>query len=134
MRKLPILAIKIEIKKVKELIKKYTILFIVFKILTLIVPAILLAIVPDLLTTELPDGGSRTLGIGYLETEIRYFLNLVTVVFIYHDMKNLNLKSILLLILTIFSSATGIFFFLFFAYERKNNILKNEKRITQTLN
>jgi hypothetical protein len=116
-----------------ELIKKYVILHIVTKILTYLIPIILLTIFPKLLTTDLPDGGSSSFGIGYLETIMRYLLNIIIIAFIYRDMEKLNLKSLAVLILTFFSSLTGTIFFLFLLFE-KQNITKNEKRITETIN
>ena len=115
------------------LLKKYVILSIVTKLLTYLIAFILLTIFPKLLTTDLPHGGSVNLGIGYLETIMRYLLNILIIVFMHSDMKKINLKSIPVLILTFFSSLTGTIFFLFLIFE-KHNITKNEKQNTETIN
>ena len=116
----------------KEVIKKYVILLIIIQLIISVIPTIVMEIFPDLMTIQLPDGGNQTFGIGYLETVIRYFLNIIAAIIIYNDLHKLNIKSISILILTIFSSATGVFFFLFLAFER-NNTLKNGKQIAETL-
>ncbi len=108
-----------------ELIKKYVILLVVTIVLTTLIPFILLSIFPQMLTTNLPNG-SYTFGIGYLKNIMRYLLNVIIIVFMYRDMQNLKFKSIAVLILTFFSSLSGIIFFLFLLYE-KHKIVTNEK-------
>ncbi len=116
----------------KEVIKKYVILLILIRLLIPIIPAIILQLFPDLMTFQNSDGGNINYGIGYLEFGMRYFSNIIAAIIIYYDLQKLKIKSISILILTIFSSATGIFFLLILAFE-KNNILKNGKQYVKTL-
>jgi len=118
----------------KKLIIKFSIILIVTKFLTAIIPIILLLIFPDLLTTELPNGGSSSLGIGYLESGVRYFFNIAIAFLVFKEMKSPDLKTTLLFILTLLSSLTGIIFFLFISFEKINNNIKNEKYIAKTFN
>ncbi len=102
-----------------RLIKKYVILLIIAIILARLTTAILLIIFPNLLTTELPNGGTSILGKEYLERGIEYILNIVFVILLSREMKQLKFKSSLILIITFFSSLIGVIFFLFVAADNK---------------
>ena len=86
---------------------------------------IILTIWPNLLTTELPDGGTSTLGNGYLTSGFEYLINIVFIVLIAKEMKRGNLISIPILILTFFSSLLGVIFFLMIATQQKLNLIKS---------
>jgi hypothetical protein len=107
----------------KGLIKKYVILLIIAIILARLSTIILLVIFPNLLTTELPNGGTSTLGSAFLERGIEYLLNIVFIVLLSKEMKKLKFKSHLILITTFLSSFLGVIFFLFIAAD---NIEKTE--------
>jgi len=88
-------------------------------------PVIILTFFPGLLTSELPNGGSSTIGTVFLERGILYVLNVVFVILLSKDMKQLRFRSPLILIATFLSSIIGVSFFLLLATEKvlkKNNI------------
>ena len=107
----------------KRLIKKYSILLISAIILSHLLTGIILTVWPNLLTTELPGGGTSTLGNGYLISALDYLINVVFIILLTKEMNKENIKSIPLLILTFFSSLLGVIFFLFIVAQQKLNII-----------
>jgi len=111
------------------LLKKYTILFLTATIITRLATVILLDIYPNLLTTELPNGTTSTLGNAFLERFIEFFFNIVFVFLLSKEMHRIKITSIPILIVTLFSSYIGIIFFLITAADKTietENILKND--------
>ena len=107
----------------KQLIKKYSILLISAILLSYLLTGIILTIWPNLLTTELPDGGTSTLGNGYLTSGLDYLINIVFIILLSKEMNKENIKSIPVLILTFFSSLFRVMFFLFIATSHKMNLI-----------
>lgn len=100
-------------------IKKYVILLVSALILSRLFPVILMAINPDLMTMQLSEEGTLSLGFGFLVTGFEYVVNIAFVVLLYKEMKKESIQSIPVLVLTFFSSLMGVLFFLFVvAYER----------------
>ena len=95
-----------------ELIKKYATLLIIGLVLSRVLSAIILLAIPNLLTSELPDGGTSTLGGGYLSGGIEYLINIGFMILLLNDMKKEQMKSNLILIMTFFSSFIGVLIFL----------------------
>jgi len=103
-----------------RLIKKYTIL-IVSIILVKFLTGIILVIFPDLLTTEISESVTYTVGTVYLEWGIQYLFNIVFIFILYKDMKKTDIQAAPILVLTFFSSLVGIlFFFLIIASKTLN--------------
>ena len=102
----------------KKLIKKYSVLLILAVVISHLLTAIIMTIWPDLLTTEMPDGGTSILGSGYLTVGIDYLINVVFIIILSKEMNRENIQSIPILILTFFSSLLGVMFFLFVAYQK----------------
>ena len=98
-----------------QLIKKYIILLLVATVITRLVAIILLGIYPNLLTTELPDGSTSTLGDAYLERFFEYLINIIFVILLLKEMRRLKFISLPILVVTFLSSYIGIIFFLFAA-------------------
>jgi flagellar biosynthesis protein FlhB len=71
-----------------------------------------LSLIPDFQTINISDSVSKILGSGIIYEGIKYLLNIIIIFILAKDMKNLNLKSNLILIMTFFSSIVGILFFL----------------------
>jgi len=106
-----------------KLFIKYSILLIVSITIARIVPYIILTFNPDFLTIKVSENITKSYGTGLLEDAITYFLNIIIIVSLSIDMKKWNSKSILILILTFFSSILGVaFFFLIIS----NNNLKSK--------
>lgn len=106
-----------------ELIKKYSTLLIIEIVLSRILAGIILIVFPNLLTSELPDGGTSTLGGGYLSSGFEYLINIGFMILLAKDMKTENTKSTAILIMTFFSAFIGVLFFLLnVANNRLNNI------------
>jgi hypothetical protein len=101
-----------------QLIKRYITLFLIAMLFTRLAAVILLEIYPDLLTTELSDGRTSTLGNAFLESFFEYLINIIFVILLSKDMHRLKLKSIPILIVTLLSSYIGILFFLFIAADK----------------
>ena len=95
-----------------DLIKKYSLLLIIGITLSRIIDAIILNIFPDLLTFQLPDGGTSTLSSDYLSVGLDFIINIVFVVLLAKDMKTEKINSPLILIMTFFSAFIGILIFL----------------------
>ena len=104
-----------------ELIKKYATLLILGLVLSRVLSAIILLALPNLLTSELPDGGTSTLGSGYLSGGIEYLINLGFIILLSKDMKKEQMKSNLILIMTFFSSFIGVLIFLLSVAHNKSN-------------
>jgi hypothetical protein len=94
-----------------RLIKKYTILIAASIILVHFLTVLILTIFPDLLTVEISEMSTFTIGTGYLKCGIEYLLNIVLVVILYKDMTRENIQSIPILIVTFFSNLVGILLF-----------------------
>ncbi len=110
----------------QKLIIKYSILLVVAMVLSHLLSGVILIIWPDFLTSVKPDGGTSTLGVGYLTSALSYLINIVFVVLLMKEMNKENIKSIPLLILTFFSSFLGVVIFLFIvAYQKLNPITTN---------
>lgn len=110
----------------KKLIVKYSKILTAIYVFSYLSSEIIAYVFPNLLSYETANGQNLNIGIGYLRTGIRYLLNVLLVFVIAKEMKCLNLKSSILLILTFFSNITGVAFFLFLAFDQKT-YLKNEK-------
>lgn len=104
-----------------ELIKKYAALLIIGLVLSRILSAIILLAIPNLLISELPDGGTSTLGGGYLSGGIEYLINVGFIFLLSRDMKKEQIKSSLILIMTFFSSLIGVSIFLLSVAHKKFN-------------
>lgn len=111
----------------KDYIKKYIIIFIAIQILSALIPVILKFLNPDIFTRQISEGVTESFSNGYFQLISRYFLNIIIIRYMWNDMKKLNLKNVLLLILTFFSGFTGIIIFLFLTFE--NKLSTNENRI-----
>jgi hypothetical protein len=109
-----------------DLIKKYSLLLIIGIALSRIVAGIILNTFPDLLTSELPDGGTSTLSGGYLSAGFEYIINIVFIILLAKDMKTEKINSPLILILTFFSAFIGILIFLLSVASNKINRTKIE--------
>ena len=110
----------------EKLIRKYSKILIAIYVFAYLSSEIIAYIFPNLLSFEKANGQHLNIGVGYLRTGIRYLLNVLLVFVIAKEMKCLNLKSSLILILTFFSNIMGVAFFLFIAFDQKK-YLKNEK-------
>ena len=108
----------------KLLIKKYSILLISAIVISHLLAGIILTIWPNFLTTELPEGGTSTLGNGYLTSGLDYLINIVFIILLSSEMKKERIKAIPILILTFFSSLLGVIFFLFIAAYKKMDSIK----------
>ncbi len=116
--------LKDKTNNMKQLIKKYSILLISAIILSHLLTGIILTVWPNLLTTELPDGGTSTLGNGFLTSGLDYLINIVFIVILSKEMNKERIKSIPILILTFFSSLLGVIFFLVIAANQKMDFTK----------
>lgn len=104
-----------------KILVKYSIILVAAKILASLLTITIMSIWPHLLTTEMPNRETSTLGTGFLETGIEYLINLVIIYLLVKEMEKEDIFSLPILILTFFSSWIGIlFFFLAFAYKRIN--------------
>lgn len=104
-----------------KLFIKYIILMIVSKILIAIGATAILAFWPFLLTTTLADGSIHSIGTGFLTSGINFLFNSIFVLLLIFEMKKLKIRSIPILILTLFSSLMGIaFFFLILGHKMLN--------------
>jgi hypothetical protein len=108
-----------------ELIKKYSILLVVGKILSYILAGIILIIFPYLMTSELPNGGTSTLSRNYLSSSIEYLINIAFIFFLLKDMEKENSKSKIILIMTFFSAFIGVLFFLLSIKNYRINLNKD---------
>jgi len=107
------------------LLKKYSLLLIASIIISYILTAFILYLKPDLLTTHNSYGATSSFGSAYLKEWIDDFINIIFVFLLYREMKTLKIMSVPILILTFFSSLTGVIFFLIMnAY---NTLTKNER-------
>ena len=104
-----------------KLLIKYIILLIISKILIAIGATTILAFWPFLLTTILSDGSIHSIGTVFLTSGIDFLFNSIFVLLLIFDMKKLQIWSIPILILTLFSSLMGIaFFFLILSHKMLN--------------
>ena len=111
----------------KKLIKKYTILVISAIILSHLLTVIILTIWPNLLTTEMLNGGTFTLGNRYLSSALDFLMNIIFIILLAKEMNKERIKSIPILILTFFSSLLGVIFFFFIAAYQKIEITKTNR-------
>ena len=81
---------------------------------------------PDILTKANIDGSTTTFSHNYLEQVFMYVLNVVFVVLIAYDFKQQRVKSIPILVVTLFSSLMGVLFFLLFAAQK--NLIANTNK------
>ena len=108
------------------LIKKYATLLIIGLLASRVLTAIILLAFPNLLTSELPDGGTSTLGSGYLSRGFEYLINIGFIFLLSKDMRKEQMKSNLILIMTFFSSFMGVLLFLLSVASNKLNQPKME--------
>lgn len=101
------------------LLKKYAILVIASIIIARLITITILTIWPDLLITKLPNGGTQTLGNGFLETGIEFVVNIIFVILLIKEMKKEKISSYPVLILTFFSSVIGVLFFFLILADHK---------------
>ncbi|GET23007.1 hypothetical protein JCM18694_32530 [Prolixibacter denitrificans] len=111
----------------KQLIKKYSILLISAFILARLLTATIMAIWPDILTKHNIDGSTTTFSSDYIERLIEYLMNIVFIVLISSEFKRQKIESIPILVVTFFSSFTGVLFFLIFAAQNKLTLITNER-------
>ncbi len=104
-----------------ELIKKYATLLIIGLVLSRVLTTIILLAIPNLLTSELPDGGTSTLDSRYLRGGFEYLLNIIFIFLLSKDMQKEQVKSNLTLIMTFFSSFIGVLIFLLSVAHNKYN-------------
>jgi hypothetical protein len=116
--------LKEKTNNMKQLIKKYSILLVSAIILSHLLTGIILTIWPNLLTTELPGGGTSSIGNGFLTSGLDYLINIVFIILLTKEMSKERIKSIPILILTFFSSLLGVIFFLFIAAYQKMDFIK----------
>ncbi len=109
-----------------ELIKKYATLLIIGLVLSRVLTTIILLAIPNLLTSELPDGGTSTLDSGYLRGGFEYLINIIFIFLLSKDMQKEQVKSNLTLIMTFFSSFIGVLIFLLSVAHNKYNQPKIE--------
>ncbi|WP_111685605.1 hypothetical protein [Winogradskyella tangerina] len=109
-----------------KLIKKYAILLIIGLLISRILSAIILLAVPTLLTAELPEGGTSTLSGSYLSSGLEYLVNIGFIFLLSKDMRNEEVKSNLILVMTFFSSMIGVVLFLLSVAQKKSNLTKIE--------
>jgi len=108
-----------------RVIKKYSILIIVSIILRNLLRALIISMGPYLLMHQNENGLMHSFSSFLLEDAIEYLINIVFVILLYKEMKELKMISIPILILTFFSSPTGvIIFFIIYAY---NNLITNQQ-------
>jgi hypothetical protein len=108
-----------------RLIKKYSILVIVSIVVRSFLRALVITLSPYLLMYQNPNGLMRSFRSFLLEDAIEYLINIVFVILLYREMKVLKVISIPILMLTFFSSPTGvIIFFIIYAY---NNLAANQQ-------
>jgi len=112
----------------KQQIKKYVVLNIVAKLVSILIVTILIIIFPKLLTFEFPNGSIQTFSPSYLTTLISYLFNIIIATFIFRDMRKHNLNSIAMLLLTCFSAVLGTIIFLIVSFQ--NQLPKYEKQTT----
>ena len=89
-------------------LKKYLILAVISALMVNVSIELITTFLPNLLTSQLPNGDTHSLGTIYLERVLDYILNLVIVVLMYKDMKVLGIISIPILILTFLLNPIGI--------------------------
>ncbi len=121
---------KIENKQMTIYLKKYLILAVISALIVNISIELITAFLPNLLTSQLPNGDTHSLGTIYLERALDYILNLLIVVLMYKDMKVLGIISIPILILTFLLNPIGIIFFLIVLankYFSTNQMIPNER-------
>ena len=109
-----------------DLIKKYSLLLIIGIVLSRILAGIILIAFPDLLTSELPNGGTSTLSGSYLSSGFEYIINVVFIILLAIDLKKEKINSPLILIMTFFSAFIGIILFLLSVASNKINQTKIE--------
>lgn len=73
---------------------------------------------PDVLTTTNTDGSTTTYSFNYLEQAFNYVLNIVFIILLAYDLKKQQMKSIPILVVTLFSSLMGVLFFLLFVAQK----------------
>jgi|GEM_PF-2295046 len=95
-----------------KLIIKYSVLVISSIVLADLLSLAILSLIPDFQTINFSESVSKILGSGIMYEGIKYLFNIIIIFILAKDMKNLNLKSNLILIMTFFSSIVGILFFL----------------------
>lgn len=102
-----------------RLIIKYAILAIAAVVISRIFTATIVTIWPDFLTIHISEGVTRKIGSFYIENGIYYLMNIIILLILIRDMKKENVKSIPVIILTLFSSSVGIIFFFFALVTKK---------------
>ncbi|WP_299523682.1 hypothetical protein [Winogradskyella sp.] len=107
-----------------ELIKKYAVLLIIGLLISRILSVIILLAIPNLLTSELPEGGTSTLSGSYLSGGLEYLVNIGFIFLLSKDMSNERIKSNLILVMTFFSSMIGVVLFLLSVAQKKSNLTK----------
>lgn len=124
----------IRCKSMNKAIKKYGLLLILSKLCINLIPLFLFSVYPEIGTIAYGEKGSRSFGIGYFEWGISYGCNIVIALFMYNDMKKCNIKSPLLVLLTLCTSLIGTLFFLFLLFEKlKINRTPHEEQATETV-
>jgi hypothetical protein len=102
-----------------KLIIKYA-LFVIGTVLTArLVTFLIMLQFPLILTETNPDGSTTTLSLGLIERGLEYAMNIILIILMKKDLKNQNLKSPLILIITFFLNFIGVIFFLLFSLQNK---------------
>ena len=104
----------------EKLIKKYTILIITFLAFTGIITVAILQLFPTLLIKEIEEGVTQTYSESYLAMPIKFLFNIILLIIVSRDMKNISLKSNIVKVTTLFLGWFGIAIFLMSAFERLN--------------
>lgn len=105
----------------KRLVINYALLVISTLVLSSLLTKGVLLIWPDLLTSQMSDGFTSFIRLWTLEWGITFLLNIIIVYELSSDMKKENLKSIPILVMTLFSSVAGVILFLLAVSNTKIN-------------
>ena len=109
----------------RKLIIKYTILVIVTTLIASAVSAIIMIQFPMILTKINPDGSTTTFPLAFIEMGLVYAMNILIIIIMKRDLEKENIKSLPILIITLFYSFIGVIFFLLVTLQNKLT-LKNK--------
>lgn len=104
-----------------KILKKYTILVILTFIIISLINKIVTLIWPDFVMVLRNGNITQTYGPSLLEKGIEHLFNIVFFFLLYFEMKKGNIKSVPVLILTLFSNILGVIFFLFITVDHQIN-------------
>jgi hypothetical protein len=112
----------------KKNFKKYFFLLAGFYLGTRIIVAILFVIFPNILTFDISQNVTRSFSQDYLVALFTYLTNIVFVISIKNDLEKISIKSIPVMIVTLFSNIVGVLFCLIlqFAVDYNKNKIDYE--------